>query len=262
MIHLSRRRLDRNSLVPGRGPRSARSPLRALTASLARTNSLPSLAASFGRAAGHLGFSHYVISRLSRASFASNSEAALEMICAHYPDPWVRHYQKNGYALIDPVHRSALTQTAPYRWGDITDLNRVEQRVLDEALDAGLVNGVSVPIHEPMGRILLVNLSGPTSVLSGEHSRRLAYQIGMQFHFEFERLTKQQYAPALRQLTARQCECLTWVARGKSSWAIGRLLGISRYTVDYHVDIAMEVLNVNSRTAAAVQAAALGLVHP
>ncbi|CAB3803146.1 HTH-type quorum sensing-dependent transcriptional regulator RpaR [Pararobbsia alpina] len=184
------------------------------------------------------------------------------MICAHYPDQWVRHYQKNSYALVDPVHRTAFTRTAPYRWCDITDLNRLEQRVLDEALDAGLANGISVPIHEPMGRILLVNLSGPASVLNGEHSQRLAYLIGTQFHFELERLAKQHSTPTSRRLTLRQCECLTWVARGKSSWAIGKLLGISHHTVDYHVDTAMKILNVNSRTSAAVQATALGLISP
>jgi len=47
------------------------------------------------------------------------------MICAHYPDQWVQHYQKNGYALVDPVHRAAFTQTAPYRWRDIANLNRL-----------------------------------------------------------------------------------------------------------------------------------------
>ena len=261
MIHILRRRLGRNRLEPVRASKGVRSPFRALTAPLSRANNLPSLAASFGRTAGHLGFSHYVISRLSRASFASNSEAALEMICANYPDQWVRHYQKNGYALVDPVHRTAFTRTAPYRWDDITDLNRVEQHLLDEAMDAGLVNGISVPIHEPMGRILLVNLSGPTSVRSGEQSLRLAYQIGMQFHFEFERLTKKLPVPVLRELTERQRECLMWVARGKTSWEIGKLLDISRHTVDYHIDSAMKALNLTSRTSAAVRAAALGLIR-
>jgi LuxR family quorum-sensing system transcriptional regulator CciR len=261
MIHILRHHVYRRRLEPMPASTAVRSPRRVLIAPLARAHSLPSLAASFGRAAGHLGFSHYVISRLSRAPFISHSEAALEMICAHYPAPWVQHYQKNRYALIDPVHRTAFTQTAPYRWGDITDLNRPEQRVLDEALDAGLANGISVPIHEPMGRIFLVNLSGPASVLNGEHGRRLAYLIGTQFHFEFERLAKQQFTTP-RRLTPRQCECLTWVARGKSSWETGKLLGISPHTVDYHVDTAMKILNVNSRTSAAVQAMALGLINP
>ena len=262
MTHTLRHCFYGNRLAPRPASTGARSPHRMLTAPFGRANNLHTLAASFGRAAGRIGFSHYVISRLSRAPFMAHSEAAFEIVCAHYPDPWVRHYQKNSYGLIDPVHRTAFTQTAPYRWGDIPDLSQLEHRVLNEALDAGLANGISVPIHEPMGRILLVNLSGRASALSGEHGRRLAYQIGTQFHFELERLAKQPSPLSAHRLTARQCECLTWVARGKSSWETGKVLGISPYTVDYHVDTAMKILNVNSRTSAAVRAMALGLINP
>ena len=248
--------------MPKQASAGMRSRLRALIEPFARAHDLPSLVASFGRAAKRLGFSHYVISRLSRVQCASCSEDALEMVCAHYPDQWVRHYQGSGYALVDPVHRTAFTQSVPYRWRDIADLNRLEQRVLDEALEAGLVNGISIPIHQPMGRILLVNLSGQASVVNAEASRRLAYLISTQFHFEFERLAKHQSAPVSHRLTSRQCECLMWVARGKSSWAISKLLGISHHTVDYHIDTAMEALDVNSRTSAAVKAAVLGLIRP
>jgi LuxR family quorum-sensing system transcriptional regulator CciR len=262
MIYVLRHRPSKSPHGPIAVLEGARSPLRALTAPLARANDLPSLITSFGRVARCLGFSHYVISRLSRAQCASCSEAALEMICAHYPDQWVQHYQKNGYALVDPVHRTAFTQTAPYRWRDIANLNRLEQRVLDEALEAGLANGISIPIHEPTGRVLLVNLSGQASVVNAEATRRLAHLISTQFHYEFERLGKHQSAAVSQRLTPRQCECLTWVARGKSSWTIGQLLGISQHTVDYHIDTAMEALNVNSRTSAAVKAAVLGLIRP
>ncbi|MEK6291645.1 MAG: helix-turn-helix transcriptional regulator, partial [Paraburkholderia tropica] len=53
------------------------------------------------------------------------------------------------------------------------------------------------------------------------------------------RLTRAPSRKASHFLTPRQRECLTWVARGKSSIEIGLILGISRYTVDYHIEEAM-----------------------
>lgn len=63
-------------------------------------------------------------------------------------------------------------------------------------------------------------------------------------------------------LTDREQMCLTWVARGKSSWVIANMLDISKYTVDFHIENAMEKLNTRSRTFAAVKATRQGLIFP
>jgi len=42
------------------------------------------------------------------------------------------------------------------------------------------------------------------------------------------------------QLSAREQSCLSWTARGKSSWEIGRILSISENTVIYHIKNAMK----------------------
>lgn len=49
------------------------------------------------------------------------------------------------------------------------------------------------------------------------------------------------------ELTRRQRECLSWVGEGKSSDDIGTILGISRYTVDEHILVACQKLNVRTR---------------
>jgi DNA-binding CsgD family transcriptional regulator len=62
---------------------------------------------------------------------------------------------------------------------------------------------------------------------------------------------------ALARLTARETECLQWVASGKTDWEIGRLLGIATATAHYHVEHAKKKLGVRSR----VQAVALMTLH-
>ncbi|CAG9247793.1 hypothetical protein BDI4_210057 [Burkholderia diffusa] len=69
------------------------------------------------------------------------------------------------------LHRAAFTYSRPYRWGDISDLNQSERHVLMEACDAGLKNGLSIPIREVGGSVLLINLSGPSSRINAVTSR-------------------------------------------------------------------------------------------
>ncbi|TDN67158.1 LuxR family transcriptional regulator [Paraburkholderia sp. BL10I2N1] len=227
-----------------------------------RAHDPASLIKSFEEAAHRLGFSHYVIAKFSRAELIQQPDESFEIISIHYPEQWVQHYQRNNYAVIDPVHRAALVRTVPYRWRDIANLSTLERRVLDEARDAGLSDGMSIPIHEPMGRVLLFSLSSDAFTADAESMYQRLYLLSTQFHLQFERLKAPLTAIAQIQLTQRERDCLTWTARGKSSWDIGRLMGISEHTVNYHLKRAMEKLHTHSRVEAAVRAATKALIWP
>ncbi|WP_257127339.1 LuxR family transcriptional regulator [Burkholderia sp. ABCPW 11] len=107
---------------------------------------------------------------------------------------------------------------------------------------------------------MLVNLASPSPEIKTEVNLRLASLISALFHQELNRLARPRCVGPLPKLSPRQKECLAWVARGKSSWEIAGILGISPHTVDYHIDEAKRSLRINSRTAAAVYAAARGLI--
>lgn len=62
-------------------------------------------------------------------------------------------------------------------------------------------------------------------------------------------------------LTPRQRECLKWQAMGKSAWATGAILGVSEYTVNFHVKRAMERLGTTSRVHAIAIAVRLNLIE-
>ncbi|WP_287213649.1 helix-turn-helix transcriptional regulator [Mesorhizobium sp.] len=51
------------------------------------------------------------------------------------------------------------------------------------------------------------------------------------------------------------------MSQGKSSWEIGTILEISRYTVDFHLKNVMRKLDSTSRTLAAVKALKLGIIE-
>jgi DNA-binding NarL/FixJ family response regulator len=68
--------------------------------------------------------------------------------------------------------------------------------------------------------------------------------------------------PKLAMLNDREIEALTWVARGKTSVEIGDLIGLSKRTVDFHLDNARIKLGATTRTQAAIKAAIGRLIEP
>jgi DNA-binding NarL/FixJ family response regulator len=68
--------------------------------------------------------------------------------------------------------------------------------------------------------------------------------------------------PKLAMLSDREIEALTWVARGKTSAQIADLIGLSKRTIDFHLDNARIKLGATTRTQAAIKAAIGKLIDP
>jgi DNA-binding NarL/FixJ family response regulator len=68
--------------------------------------------------------------------------------------------------------------------------------------------------------------------------------------------------PRLVDLNDREVEALTWVARGKTSAEIAQILGLSKRTIDFHIDNARNKLGAATRTQAVMKAADGGLIEP
>src|SRR5580704_7683528 len=63
-------------------------------------------------------------------------------------------------------------------------------------------------------------------------------------------------------LNEREVETLTWSARGKTSAEIAQILGLSKRTVDFHIDNARTKLGAATRVEAAIKAATGHLIEP
>ena len=68
--------------------------------------------------------------------------------------------------------------------------------------------------------------------------------------------------PKLILLNDREIETLTWVARGKTSLQIAKILDLSKRTIDFHLDNARVKLGAATRTQAAIKAAVGRLIEP
>jgi DNA-binding NarL/FixJ family response regulator len=74
--------------------------------------------------------------------------------------------------------------------------------------------------------------------------------------------TRNETLPRLTVLNDREIETLTWVARGRTSSEIARILHLAKRTVDFHLDNAREKLGAATRTQAAIKAAIDGVIVP
>jgi DNA-binding NarL/FixJ family response regulator len=68
--------------------------------------------------------------------------------------------------------------------------------------------------------------------------------------------------PKLVTLNDREIEALTWVARGKTSAEVADVIGLSKRTIDFHLDNARVKLGAATRTEAAIKAAIGKLIEP
>ncbi|MFQ3453996.1 MULTISPECIES: LuxR family transcriptional regulator [unclassified Bradyrhizobium] len=180
-----------------------------------------------------------------------------------YPTRWTTHYLDKKYQVIDPVIREALQSPEPFRWGiDFRSrTNSKEQlRLFDEAAQFGIRFGFTVPIHDGHGPISALTFATDESrpqfdkcIDSYTHVLQL---MAMYFHAHVRRkLGSERGLDGIR-LSRREVECLEWAARGKSSWEIGCILGISRNTVAYYLENAKEKLGVRTITQAVTHLAA------
>ncbi|QAS81201.1 LuxR family transcriptional regulator [Rhizobium leguminosarum bv. trifolii] len=181
-----------------------------------------------------------------------------------YPDEWQDHYAKMGYDRIDPIIKKSRKQADAFRWSEAhNDMSKteLERRFFEEAAAFGLRSGVSVPLHGPGGSFAIMSFARPSSCEPENKMVTYLKFAAVHFHLSVADFAKQRVAGKYPELTPRERECILWVARGKSSWDIGRILGISDNTVNFHIKNITRKLDVSSRTVAALKAASLGIIE-
>lgn len=184
-------------------------------------------------------------------------------IAGSYPTTWISHYEAQGYKDIDPLRRYGGQHRAAFSWADLARryrYSRAERTVMSEAREAGLNDGIAIPLHGPAGELMGVSLA--SSAPHPEAPRHLpeAYLLTVQFHTRHELLSDSLTDGALVTLTNREREVLQWAARGKSNWVIGEILNISEHGVDFHLRNILRKLEADSRITAVVKALTMGLI--
>jgi len=184
------------------------------------------------------------------------------------PEEWGIRYAEKAYHTIDPILLTCRASGASLVWSDIEargNLKRPQKRFMREAAEFGLREGLSFTIGRGQPEMIAV------AYVSGEERRisqrdaLTARSVATIFHLVYDQLAGPQL-PVMEEcrpvLSDRELQCLEWVCRGKSSWAIAEILGLRPKTIDHYLANASRKLETGSRVTAAVRAVQLGLIQP
>lgn len=207
------------------------------------------------------GFSEVAYGALNFVEPLRLAEYPPPTVAVKWPPDWCDRYFKRKYHTIDPVVRRTPMHSRPFLWDQLADhyqLQPDERRVLEEAREAGLKHGMSVPLFGPLGRISVVSFASAFDDADPQNRIGHLNALACLFHAAYSEIARPCNDSSCERkvaLSKREISCMRWVAEGKSSWEIGKILEISENTVNFHVKNAMRKLGATSR----IQAVAIAI---
>ncbi|MGE4036002.1 MAG: autoinducer binding domain-containing protein [Parvularculaceae bacterium] len=226
---------------------------------LARALSRPAdLHDLLGAIATDMGFDYFALIHHVDLSGYTASLAHMEngsvIALSTYPDAWIETYIADNIVANDPVLLASHRTNMGFSWSEIPDLIPVtaaHREIRERTIKAGVGDGFTVPAHVPGEANGSCNFAVATGRRLPQEHLKMAQLVGG-FAFQAAREMALSAHPEskrapIRALTQRQLECILFVARGKSDWEIGKILGISPGTVKRHVEDARAHYGVGNR---------------
>lgn len=188
-------------------------------------------------------------------------------LVSNYPSEWRAAYDQQHLHGVDPTVSHCLGSALPIIWQPSSFQGQRQQEFYEQASSYGLRSGVTLPVHGRAGEFGMLSFVTGQGVRPGQEapldtlaSLTLIRDYALESSRKFS-AAKGAQAPAVK-LTERELECLKWVAAGKSSWEVSRILGRSEATVNFHLANIMRKFDVSTRQQAIVKSIAAGLVTP
>jgi DNA-binding CsgD family transcriptional regulator len=179
-----------------------------------------------------------------------------------YPASWIKRYLQMGYVDIDPVVREGFLRTLPFDWSELKIQSAAEASFLADAFAHGVgPRGFSIPVQSKHGHRALFSISSSRSEKEWmdflKSTQPILIEIANRVH---RRVIDEVFGDDRPHLTARELECLRWVARGKDTSEIAVILSISPHTARYYLKSARYKLDSVTSAQAVSKAVKLGLL--
>jgi DNA-binding CsgD family transcriptional regulator len=181
-----------------------------------------------------------------------------------YPASWIKRYLQMGYVDIDPVVREGFLRTLPFDWSELKIETPAEMAFLTDAFAHAVgPHGYSIPVQSKHGHRALFSISFSRSDTEWadflKTTKPALIEIANRIH---RRVIAEVFGEDRPHLTAREIECLQWVARGKDTSDIAVILDISSHTARDYLKSARFKLDCVTSAQAVTKAVKLGLLVP
>jgi LuxR family quorum-sensing system transcriptional regulator CciR len=212
-----------------------------------------------------MGFDHYAlihhVDLTPMRGDLSHIDDGTLVALTNYPEAWVEAYVARNIVANDPILLASNRASIGFRWSDIGNYIEVTPEhveVTREARRAGLEEGFTIPANLPGEASGSCNFATRTGRSLDNRCLAAAQLIGS-FAFQAARTMVMRArltptASAVPALTPRQLDCMVLVARGKTDWEIGQILGLHEQTVTAHLNEARRRCGVDRRAQLVVYA--------
>ena len=199
-----------------------------------------------------------------RAFVPGTGGASHRMLFRDWPASWATLSDGRGFTAATFITTEARTRLTPFTWLEARDartLTSTEQEVWESALAFGWRNGFVLPIRGPGGYFATVSMGSAEDDLDLRPINRARLQMLATLSQERACVLAglMSRTHPFDKMTAREVECLRWVAAGKTDSEIAGILSISATTVKFHVDGARAKLGARTRAQAVARLVMLGL---
>ena len=186
----------------------------------------------------------------------------LPFIRLTYPASWVVRYLQMGYAEIDPIIHEGFRRTLPFDWKELSIEGPAKKSFWADAIAHGIgPHGYSIPVVSKHGYRGVFSITFSRS--ENEWLRLLnnlqttLIQVANRLH---GRVVVETFGKDRPHLTARELECLRWIARGKDATVIAAILNISPHTTRDYLKSVHYKLDCATSAQAVSKAIQLGLL--
>jgi len=196
-----------------------------------------------------------------RPSVSLDDQRDILILSNHDPE-YIRAFVEGGMFRNAPMTRWALENCGACSWSWLRDnyenLTAAEQEVLEFNRKMGVTAGYTISFKNISVRTTaVIALTAPRGVqqheinaMWAEHGRVIV-QMNNAMHL---RLTNMPYPAERQELTDRQREVLEWVGEGKTVQDIAAIMGLTAPTIEKHLRLARQALDVETTAQAVLRA--------
>lgn len=184
------------------------------------------------------------------------------VLASEWPKEWFDRYIGHQYNEFDPVALRCFGADTAYYWSDvrISEDDAMGHRVMNEAREFGLVEGLCVPVRTADGMQGCISFGG-RHIDDSPKTRPLLHLIALYAYGALSFMQSMRRREDAKSLGPREIEVLRWTARGKTADEVGKILGITHRTVSFHLSEASVRLGTLNKTHTVAEAMRFGLLH-